>query len=63
VSHGGILAVLPTPTGAYQWFNAALIEREIMNPTDTQGLEGLIAQQLEQQHDDEDLSTDEEEEE
>ena len=42
--HGGTLTVHPTPTGAYQWFNAALIQREILNPADTQGLESLIAQ-------------------
>ena len=64
---GGALTVVPTPTGAYQWFNAALIERERMNPTDTQGLEGLIAQQDAQQDAqqyeyDEDLSTDEDDE-
>ena len=64
VRQGGALNVIPTPIGAYQWFNAALVEREMMNPVDTQGLEGLIAQQVTQDaHQgefDEDLSTDEE---
>ena len=65
---GGALNVIPTPTGAYRWFNAALIEREMMNPTDTQGLEGLIAQQPHGEPAQlfeygEDLSTDEEAEE
>jgi len=43
---GGILDTAPTPTGAYQWFNAALIKRERMNPTDTQGLDQFMAQQF-----------------
>ena len=61
---GGILDIIPTPTGAYQWFNAALIERERANPNDTQGLDHLVAAQPLQQHEyDEDLSTDEEDEE
>ena len=62
---GGILNVVPTPIGAYRWFDAALIERELTNPTDTQGLDQLVAQQsiqqpAEQEEYDEDLSTDEE---
>ena len=67
IRQGGALNITPTPTGAYRWFDAALVEREIMNPTDTQGLEGLIAQQDAQQNAqqyeyDEDLSTDEDDE-
>ena len=56
IRQGGILDTAPTPTGAYQWFNAALIERERTNPTDTQGLDQLVAQQLDEY--DEDLPTD-----
>ena len=45
VSQGGLLNVIPSPTGAYQWFNAALIRQEIMNEVDTQGLDQLGPQQ------------------
>ena len=64
-SQGGELNVVPTPIGAYRWFNAALVKRERANPTDTQGLDHLVTQQpvqqdAEQHEYDEDLSTDEE---
>ncbi len=38
-SQGGELALVESPTGAYRWFNATLIEREMQNPTDTHGLD------------------------
>ncbi len=33
------MALVESPTGAYRWFNATLIEREMQNPTDTHGLD------------------------